>query len=210
MMKLMKRFVWNFEFNAENPFPWGELNPSGSSDLRWEARFFWPEQEIVEIKGLEDGFLDLSRYEIKHREDTYLLMDDHSLNLKIRRDNLLYKPICKRSATAVAYGKKIKLNEEPPQHKIAETPVLTVQELLTNIKISGRKISVIKEALIYKVPTTPWIKLEFAKLIVGSTTYFSLSVETYEQGWVEQVCQHLLGKRTPCDYVTFLKGICPL
>ena len=137
-------------------------------------------------------------------------MADYDLNLKTRHDHVLYKPVHKRSASALAYGKKIKLNEEPPQHRIAELPDMNVADLLSNLSVVRHKVSVNKEALIYKITTTPGIKLEFAKLQVSDKTYFSLSIETYESSWIEPVCHHLLGKKIPCDYVTFLKGICPL
>jgi hypothetical protein len=123
---------------------------------------------------------------------------------------LLYKPVCKRSPAALAYGKKIKLNDQPPQNTIAELPSLTVQRVLNLIKTSGRKVLVEKEALIYRIPTTPEVKLEFAKLKVSAKTYFSLSIETHEETWIKPICQHLLGHQVSCDYVTFLKGICPL
>jgi hypothetical protein len=55
----MKRFVWNFEFNIEQAFAWSDLTAVKPDELRWEARFFWPAEDIIAINGLSEEFLEV-------------------------------------------------------------------------------------------------------------------------------------------------------
>ena len=111
---MRRRLIWNFEINGDRPLDIPAVLPVEPDTGRWESRFFWPADEIILLKGLDDSFLALSRYEAKHRQDTYCLLPDADYNIKIRRNQTLYKPMIMKTAQAVAYGKKINLEEPAP------------------------------------------------------------------------------------------------
>jgi hypothetical protein len=205
--KTMRRLIWNFEIDSSEPLQWQSLRPCVPDGLRWEARFFWPEESLVTLKGLDESFLELSRYQIKHREDTYCLLPNDDYNIKIRRGQLLYKPLLERSNHAVAYGKKINLEEQEPHTQLPGANGLTAAALRSLIETTGIHIRVEKEALIYKIATTPTIKLEFAALSVAHQRYFSLSIETRVADWIPEIRKHLLGHAISSDYITFLRSL---
>ncbi len=202
-----KRLVWNFEINSDNPLQLPSAPTPIIEGLRWEARFFWPENVIITLNGLDDRFLELSRYQSKHRQDSYYLLADANYNVKTRREQVVYKPILQKTALAIAYGKKIKLAEQAADTLLPGCDTLSTQALLTLINEQGRKIDVEKEALIYEFATTPLTKLELARLTAANKTYYSVSIESRVASSVEAIAYHLLNDATSCDYVTFLKTI---
>ncbi|WP_148294850.1 hypothetical protein [Legionella oakridgensis] len=204
---MSKRFVWNFEIKNESLLELPSNNDMPVDELRWESRYFWPESAIISLNGLDDQFLELSRYEAKHRQDTYYLLPDVNFNLKMRRDQLLYKPMLKQMTWATAYGKKIKLTATEQSLSIPDHNPIDIQSLLVNAKDTIKTVTVSKEALIYQFPTTPKLKMELARLCIGDAVYFSLSLESKVLTWVEYLSKNLLQGKTPCDYVTFLKTL---
>ena len=104
-MIMNKRLVWNFEINSDTALQIPGTNSLVISPNRWESRFFWTDDQIITLHGLNDSFLALSHYQIKHRQDTYYLLPDTNYNLKVRNDKLFYKPILIKNHQAVAYGK---------------------------------------------------------------------------------------------------------
>ncbi len=193
---MTKRLVWNFEINDKNPLtlPTPSIHESAE---RWEARFFWPETAIICLNGLDDRFLALSSYQAKHRQDTYCLLPDTDYNLKIRRQQLLYKPALSRTPLMIAYGKKLNLEEQIND--------FNAQTLLQRTQQAGHRIDVEKEALIYRFKTEPTAKLELARLSVADSIWFSASIESRSSLLVESIGQQMLGEQASCDYVTFLK-----
>ncbi|MBI2785005.1 MAG: hypothetical protein HYX60_01320 [Legionella longbeachae] len=110
----------------------------------------------------------------------------------------------------LGFGPKIILNcfEEAPQPNEPIPPSLhkTIQQIEKN----GVGILVKKEALLYKFPTKPKIKMELARLEVLDKIYFSVCVEGKSVYLVETISKYLLGEHVSCDYVTFLKNILKL
>ena len=202
-----KRLVWNFEINADNPLQVASVADIDSNQARWESRFFWPDDEIITLHGLDDNFRELSRYQVKHREDTYFLLPNTDYNLKLRREQLFYKPLLMKKPHAIGYGKKIKLEEQPPKEQLPGCEAKDTQAFMEQIHREGKRIKVEKEALIYTVETTPITKLELAWLHVANKAYFSASIESRSIRWVESITKQLLGDLFTCDYVTFLKNI---
>lgn len=200
-----KRLVWNFEINAENPLQISSINDAEQNQARWESRFFWPDDRMITLHGLDDNFRELSRYQIKHREDTYFILPNNDYNLKLRHEKLLYKPILMKNTQAIAYGKKIKLEEQSPTTQLPGCEGKDAQTLLAQIHHEGKKIKVEKEAVIYTFGITPTTKLELAWLHVANKAYFSTSIESRSRQLVESITQQLLGDLFACDYVTFLK-----
>ena len=201
-----KRLVWNFEINADKPLQVPSAAGTGDDLKRWESRFFWPDDQIITLHGLNDHFLELSRYKIKHREDTYFLLADTDYNLKIRREQLVYKPILMKKNQLIAYGKKIKLDEQAPDTQLPGCEEKDTKTFIARIHDQGKKVSVEKEALIYTFETSPNTKLELAWLHVTNKAYFSLSIESRSIEWVKSITRQLLGDLCARDYVTFLKN----
>ncbi|GGI93412.1 hypothetical protein [Legionella impletisoli] len=202
---MSKRFIWNFEIKPNSSIQLPKDIEDPSEEKRWEARFFWSKDELIFLNGLDDSFLELSRYRFKHRSDTYLILPNRQYNFKIRRDALLYKPCLERTPHALAYGKKITLEHSTPI-EFPEDPDLKSNVMLAKINREAQSFHLEKEAVIYKFPTTPKLTLEFARIMIKNQIYFSVSIESRVLAWVEYLSRRLLDNKTCCDYVTFLKS----
>lgn len=201
-----KRLVWNFEIENKKPLQLPSLSTIEEGLMRWECRYFWPVDNIITLHGLNDDFLCLSQYQNKHRQDIYYLLPDANYNLKLRRDELVYKPLLNIKPNAFAYGKKINLQEQPEGLPLAGCDE-DGPSLIARIKKQAIEIKVDKEALIYKFDTSTPSKLELAWLQVDKKSFFSVSIESRSLILVESICAQVLGGLSTCDYVTFLKGI---
>lgn len=191
-----KRLVWNFTINSDKPLQIPAFDTIDTCIERWESRFFWDDTVIINLNRLDERFLELSRYKLKHRQDTYCLLPDNDYNIKRRNNQLLYKPTLMKTEHMIAYGKKINL-EEPGVTNIS----------LANIQQHATYVDVEKEALIYRFETTPTLKLELARLRIAETTYFSLNIEAHSKTLVSTVTQQIMNTQPACDYVRFLKGL---
>lgn len=201
---MKKRLAWNFELNIDTSFQ-PPVVIERSADTHWESRFFWPEQDIIALSGLNDSFLELSRYKIKHRSDIYYLLADAHVNIKARRGELIYKPLIEHTPYANAYGKKMKLQDDSNaviSLDDAQIPLHTFSQRVTE---KGCRVLVEKEALIYKFELECSAKLELARLSLDDTVYFSVGIEAHSRQLVESLTQHILGHHETSDYVTFLK-----
>lgn len=201
------RLVWNFELNYANLLPLNNLEDS-REELRWEARYFWPGKAIIPLNGLDERFLALSNYEFKHRQDDYTLLPKLPLNIKKRRNELVYKPLLQETKILRGYGKKIKLADCPPDLILPGRQGLKVGDLLTELEENSLEIEVTKEAMIYQFLSEPKIKLELSRLEIRQNIYFSLCVEGRSQKLVAEIARQLLGTEVSCDYVAFLKKNC--
>ncbi len=199
-----KRFIWNFEIADERPLRLQDLPIHCKEELRWEARTFYPSKEIIQLKGLDNNFLKLRHYRIKHRCDSYFLLPDYpTLNIKQRRSQWLYKPLLKRTGRIRGYGKKINLADYPSQLLLPGVDC-DASELLAQLTES-RCIKVDKELLVYRLFDDPSIKLELARLQINDNYYYSVCIEGRAQTLVDKLSEHLLEDAFSCDYVTFLQ-----
>lgn len=203
---MSQRLVWNFEFSTKKTLPLFDRLYE-SDDLKWEIRFFWPEDQIISLYNIDNSLLDIANYQQKHKEDYYYLLPDCNYNIKRRRNELLYKPILNHSTNAIAFGPKINLETVKDYPNQEPGTTLKLQNILCQTQEKGAEIYVKKEAFIYKFATTPSIKLELARLEVNNKVYFSACIEGKSLYLVETIAEHLLDKQVSCEYVTFLKNI---
>lgn len=201
---MKKRLVWNFEINISHPLDLPRVYEKPDDDIHWESRFFWSEREMITLSGLDEHCLDLSRYTIKHRSDTYFLLPDADYNIKARKQAFIYKPLIEKTKRAVAYGKKIKL-EQHAEPIITAQGQMTPQSLIQLATTQGRSVLIEKEALIYKFDSHPNAKLELARLSLGHAIYFSVGIESRSRTLVEDLSYRLIGDVETTDYITFLK-----
>lgn len=202
---MSQRLVWNFEFSTTNIIPVENFVALEQSDIKWESRFFWSEDEIVSLVNIDNSLLDLANYQQKHREDYYYILPDCNYNIKLRRNELLYKPILQHTSSATGFGHKINLDNA---HSDADPrQQINLSHIANEARQNGIQIFVKKEAFIYKFHTTPNTKLELARLEVRDRIYFSACIEGKSLNLVELLSEHLLGKQVSCEYVTFLKNI---
>lgn len=203
---MTQRLVWNFEFSTKKSLPL--LNKVSEPDrLKWEIRFFWPEDQIISLCILDDSLLDIGNYQQKHKEDYYYLLPDCTYNIKRRRAQILYKPVLKRATHAIGYGAKINLEAVADYPSQEPSTVLKLQKILRQTQEKGIKVCVKKESFTYKFATHPNVKLELARLEVNNKVYFSVCIEGKSLYLVETINEYLLDKHVSCDYVTFLKSI---
>lgn len=160
---------------------------------------------MVCLHSLNDDYLDLSRYESKHREDTYHVLAAFNFNIKVRRGELLYKPLLEETALLLGFGKKIPLHEQPPDMVLPGTDGLSARQLLELVEKNSNIITVEKDALVLKLADEPTIKLELSRLKMGSDIFFSACIEGRAQGLVQAIAEHVFPGQMPSDYVHFLK-----
>jgi hypothetical protein len=206
-----QRLVWNFEFNSNtNLLPLLRFVAEKDELLKWEVRCFWSDNEIITLNTIDHSLLDLANYQRKHKEDYYYLLPGKNYNIKRRLNEILYKPIIRNANFAAAYEAKIALS--PTQNYQEQTKLIhpELEEIMPLIEKKSVGVYVKKEALITKLPTTPTIKIELARLEILNKIYFSACVEGKSLYLVETIAKHLLGERVSCEYVVFLKNIMKL
>ena len=165
-----KSLIWNFEIiNTPAEAPYDRLKAT-HDPLQWEARYFWPENQKITLHGLDESYLNLSRYTYKHREDTYMLLDNGDLNIKKRRNNLFYKPNIGTLPDPLlgplyGFGKKINLHTYPADALIPEHQIINTTELLKQL-LTAKTITVNKELVIYTFHSNPPIQLELSRLTI--------------------------------------------
>ncbi len=201
-----QRLVWNFEFSKRKSLSVVNQDEYEKSDIKWEARYFWPENKVIILSALDNSLLDIAQYEQKHKEDYYYLLDAEDYNIKRRRNDLLYKPIHLKTKHALGYEPKINLDDlqnlPNKEHSMEQ-----LEKIACKAREAGRVIHVKKESFTYKFATKPSIKLELARLEVFNKVFFSACIEGHSLYLVETISEHLLPKQISCDYVSFLKNI---
>ena len=203
---MTQRLVWNFEFSSPKKIDLQIKETENHEDLKWEARFFWPEKEIISLSIIDDSLLDLGNYEQKHKKDHYYLIPGHNYNIKNRRNELLFKPLLKQSKYAYGFGTKINLDTPEAQTNFIQINSLDLQKIKQQALEEGTEVLVKKESFTYKFNSQPTIKLELARIEIAKQVYFSACIEGKSLNLVETITKGLLGKRISCDYVTFLKN----
>jgi hypothetical protein len=202
-----QHLVWNFEFSSNNKLALDSLFNNKSLNLKWEKRFFWPQDHIIGLCAIDDGLLKLSNYQHKYKEDYYYLLPNYNYNIKRRGEKLLYKPIIHETPSSLGFGKKINLGQKL---KPLKDSLFDLQKINSLIQEKAIMILVKKEAYIYKFPTTPHIKLELAQLDVNNQLYFTACIEGKSRLLVELLSKHLVGEKSSSEYITFLKQILKL
>jgi len=191
-----KRLVWNFEIAAQSTLSdQPQIDSTECLNNRWEIRYFWPDEQIILLSGLNASFLDLSHYRFKQTKDIYYLLPNSTKNIKKRQDKITYKAFLQKKDHAIAYKKKIIVHHDTP--------------LNAEIKAHAIAIKVEKERFTYRFKTTPKLKMELAKLTINHKTFFSLSIESKALSLVENLSKQLRCNQQSCDYVTFLKTRIP-
>ncbi len=198
---MTNRLVWNFEFTSSSNFTLSNLAKEKEDELKWEARFFWSETEIISLNLLDKSLLELTHYQHKQKKDEYYLLKQN-YNIKNRRNELIYKPLIKKGRYSLGFGQKLNLSDlnKPPHEEFKAD----IKNIMLESKQS-KPISVKKESFSYKFSTQPNVKLELAKIEINSINYFTLCVEGRSRVLVESISTHLLGKKNTEDYVSFLK-----
>ena len=200
---MTNRLVWNFEFTPSTNFLLSNLDKVEEDELKWEARFFWPETEIITLQLLDNDLLELAHYQHKQKSDKYYLLKQ-GFNIKNRRDELVYKPLIKKGKYSLGFGHKLNLSE--PDNFSPDLHKSDLKKIMTGINHST-EVSVKKESFSYKFATHPHTKIELARIEINSAIYFTLCIEGKSRYLVEKISKKLLGKRATENYVGFLKEI---
>jgi hypothetical protein len=200
-----QRLVWNFEISNHPQLNFNDFSSEEDKEMKWEARFFWSTDKIITLRGLDNQFINLENYDIKHRKDQYLLLPQSHYNVKERRNKIFYKPRLNLIEGIPGYGKKIELTADNSEDSLPGTEGISALTLLNELEQVANKVSVDKIALVYRLPTSPTLKLELSRLEVEHTIYFSACIEGRSQKLVRDFAKHLLVEPIFCDYVSFLQ-----
>jgi hypothetical protein len=201
-----QRLVWNFEFSTSKNSALSDLKIKKEDDLKWEARFFWPESKVIKLSLLDDSLLEIAQYQHKQKQDQYYLIAEQDYNIKSRRGELLYKPLLKHSKYAFGFGAKINISELNESPQLQPPQEFEVQKIMNELKKSA-VILVKKDSFTYRFSFNPPVKLELARIVVNNQIYFSVCVEGKSRDLVEMISIGLLGKKHSSNYVRFLKKI---
>lgn len=205
-----QRLVWNFEFSLNMTIPLSNLVDNEHDNQKWEQRFFWSDEQVINLVAIDNTLLDITNYQQKHKEDYYYLLPDNNYNIKRRRNELLYKPLILKNGSSFGFGTKINLDDEQSLTNLPPNEHADLQNIAENARKHGVVIFVKKEEFVYKFHTVPPIKLSLDRLEVNKQIYFSVCIEGRSRALVEKVSKYLLGKQVSCEYVTFLKKIMKL
>lgn len=203
---MTKRLIWNFEIQSAPSIDFSGLSPEEKGAVRWEARYFWNDQDTITLSGLEERFLDLSHYSYKKHHDRYFLLHEFDGNIKSRHDQLVYKPLVKRVDDYCGFEKKIVIDEDSPDIVVATHLELTTGELFNYIK-TNTPVTVDKVAATWSITTLPKTKLELSRLIINKKTYFSLCIEGRSLSHVSTISKVIIKEKAAENYVDFLKKI---
>lgn len=204
---MAQRLIWNFEFFPSKQIPLIAKEVKTHDELKWEKRYFWTEDEIIHLNNIDNELLDLANYQQKHKEDCYYLLPQQNLNIKRRKNELLYKPVIKRDGSIIGFGPKINLESVTTSAENPESKLIEFNEIIREVKSKGIKVFVKKESFTFKFSTKPNIKLELARLEVNNRMYFSACIEGRSRELVKIISDLLLTKQKASEYVGFLKSI---
>lgn len=200
-----KRFLWNFELSLAQGLPSPLYLPHPLESLRWEARYFWPEKDIIVLDGMDESLFDLTQFKIKHHDDTYLIANASDYNIKRRREALVYKPQLDCKDGIFAYAKKLKLNSITGDTLLPGHPPIRADELQEQLTFS-RSVHIDKIALSRRMPCEPPLKIEYSRLRIGAKIFFSLCIEGYSFALVQAFSLFIVKKAPEQNYVQFLKS----
>lgn len=198
-----KRFIWNFEFEQDEPIELKSIATDEHEPLRWEVRYFWPQTEIIRLRGLNEPFLKLDAYKIKEKCDRYYVLANQPFNLKKRRGMIYYKPIIKQCHKVIAYGKKIPLL--PENKTLLMNMGLAFDRWQQAILEEALTVDITKETLTYCFSKPHKTNIEFSRIEVNEAIFLSFCVESRLKSHVIDLANHLLPNTEPLDYVSFLK-----
>lgn len=188
-----QRLIWNFEFKMLE-FYLQTKDSVEKESCKWEARYFWPSDQIIVLHAIHTSMLDLSNYKRKVHDDHYYVAADKPFNLKERNGQIIYKPLISQSSKAVAFGPKIALQ------------TIEDWEILNAIK-NNTPIRVQKQTFTYKFSLTAPVKLELSQIRLLDKVYYSACIEGRSQALVEHLSDMMvLPDKPTCDYVCFLQN----
>jgi len=181
----VSRFIWQFELTGRQWLPQGNWQKDSH---KWEIRYFWPIDQIVEL-NLNEQQLNWDQGECKLQRDVYWLDVNNPTNIKQRRDQLVYKPVVQQHHNRTAFDKKQRLDPD----ELSQSNFKTIE--------------VEKMALQLKIHQKPKCMLELSKIQLQNQTFSSLCIESRCGELLDNIDDHLQLSGKACDYITFLRGI---
>lgn len=178
----MSRFIWQFEQTGQEWVPQGNWQ---KDPHKWEVRYFWPLDRIIEL-NISEKQLHWDKSVYKTHFDTYLIDRENPLNIKGRKDKLVYKPFISQQNDRIAYDKKVSLStDELSQHNFLAVPV--------------EKMSI--QLIIYEKPKCV---LELSKIYMLNQEFSSLCIESRCVRLLDNLHDHLKLPGKACSYIEFL------
>lgn len=203
------RLVWNFELGKESllnnyiPPAAGLTIPEGSHA---EYRAFYPEDAIISLP-LPNQFEHFSLWDYKERNDTYYILTGRHLNIKARKEKILYKPLIKNQDPIFWYGKKQRLDQANFVSTVQSIPNGSPETRLQWLQQEAIMALVHKDAFITKLFQGELL-LEIAKLRFEQRIFYTIGLEA--KASLAPMLQSILPifahpLAVEMDYVSFLK-----
>lgn len=168
----------------------------------WEWRSFWKENcPPIPLRMAPFNISSLSDFENVILEDTYVSIGENLLNLKIRKERLVYKPVIEEYGKILAFGPKKKF-EFPlgwnklyplfPRLRYYKEVLFSPHDLVLCLQESGYQATLVplqKNAYRYKI--TENLQLELSHITAYGRHWYSLCVEGLSVTQVRE-CAHLI------------------
>ncbi|VEH27907.1 Uncharacterised protein [Legionella sainthelensi] len=103
---MKQRLIWNFEFAPEKNLPLATFVDIKDEHLKWEIRYFWPENKSIILNTIDPSLRNITHYQQKYKEDDYYLLPGQNYNIKKRRNQLLYKPLLQKKILLLVLAAK--------------------------------------------------------------------------------------------------------
>lgn len=209
-----RHFIWNFFLNGasgglENIFL--SRMPPSEDGLKWEARFFFSEEEDVTINALDARFLWCSQYRFTTHKDVYLLHPSHEENIKFRKKSLVYKPRAHEEGGLCAYRKKERYTGKEIASFLAQSfPDLSIDPsglCREALGITYPRVGVYKEALIHSFPSVKGAKIELSRIACLGKIFTSVCIETKSKVLTQTLRAALLPEASTMHYLEFIKAL---
>lgn len=200
------RLVWNYELGGRS-----------ITDIRCEAknhadipegahseyRLFYPENAVITLP-LSAEFEHFSHWEYKERQDSYYLVPNQHLNIKSRKDKLLYKPLLKEQGNIYWFAPKQRLDKPNTISTHASIPNdLEARRLW--LKQQSTVVSVQKDAFITELHQGRLL-FEIAKLRFNNRIFYTVGLEAKPSlSLLDLIAQLDHQNASTQHYVAFLK-----
>lgn len=180
----------------------------------WEVRYFWdfPDAPPVIIPAFEPHMFDIRQYNFIVHTDLYLVPADASLNIKIRKDEILVKRHLFHQDGIDGFAQKDRehISNESPIHDLSRAQIeafLSQLQSLKEEKVGPVELcTVTKESMLISLKTVP-AKIELSKIYVNNQAYLSLCIESRTFEAADHLKNSLNINIAPCSYINFLKGL---
>lgn len=200
------RLVWNFELGTQSitdPSRQITAQLGLPEDARCEYRLFYPQDTVITLP-LPAEFEHFSNWDYKERRDTYYLIPAQHLNIKSRKDKLVYKPLLKEQDNILWFAPKQRLDKSDFVSTLSSIPA-DLEARLHWLEKEATTVVVEKDAFITELYQGQLL-FEVAKLRFDKRTFYTVGLEATPSLSLSELIPLLDHRKASAQhYIAFLK-----